>query len=148
MGVLSLFLGRDSPCWGWDASLNPCPRAVCGPLGTVPKLWLCDHRPSSQHFTSKMNLWHILREVPLLQACGIPTRSDSGARHSLSLLSALMTEVFLSWTMGRGCAGSQNSYKPTEIGFSIPCLLLSSLLCFPWVWKGNKGWGQWQRAGA
>lgn len=26
-----------------------------------------------------------------------------------------MTDIFLSWTMGKGCAGSQNSYKKWKL---------------------------------
>ena len=55
-------------------------RAACGPGRTVPKLCVCDHRSSSRHFISEMNLWHVLSKAPLLRACGIAIRSDPGVQ--------------------------------------------------------------------
>lgn len=78
---------RESPCQSW--------------LCCSGKLQVYEQRSSSQHSISEMNLWHNLSETLPLQPHGIPVRSTP---------SSLMTDIFLSWTMGKGCAGFQNFY--------------------------------------
>lgn len=111
------------------------------PGRTVPKFQVCD-RCSSQHSISEMNLWHNLSETLLLQARGIPQKPPWGS----GTPSSLMTDIFLSWTMGKGCAGSQNSYKKWKLVSLFHACHKAVCTCFLWFWKGNKGWRELQHA--